>query len=105
MILSINPSHPQPRLIQKVVNFLENDGVIIYPTDTTYSFGCSIHSKKAMALVYQLKKIDKKKPLTFICNGTQQFQAYTKGIPNPLFKRIKAHIPGPYTFVLGCSRL
>ena len=34
MLLSINPKNPQPRLVQQVVELLENDGVIIYPTDT-----------------------------------------------------------------------
>ena len=36
MLLSINPKNPQPRLVQQVVELLENDGVIIYPTDTVY---------------------------------------------------------------------
>ena len=46
MLLSINPKNPQPRLVQQVVELLENDGVIIYPTDTVYGLGCSIYSKK-----------------------------------------------------------
>ncbi len=48
MLLSINPVNPQPRLIKKVVDVLQNDGIIIYPTDTVYGLGCSIFSKKAM---------------------------------------------------------
>ena len=34
MLLSINTKNPQLRSVQKVVELLENDGVIIYPTDT-----------------------------------------------------------------------
>ena len=46
MLLSINPLNPQARRIQQVVDVLQNDGIIIYPTDTVYGLGCSIFSKK-----------------------------------------------------------
>jgi len=54
MLLSINPINPQARLIQQVVDVLNNDGVIIYPTDTVYGLGCSIFSKKAMKRLQQV---------------------------------------------------
>ena len=63
MILSINPKNPQPRLVQQVVELLENDGVIIYPTDTVYGLGCSIYSKKAMKRLHLIKKMDPKKTI------------------------------------------
>ena len=67
MLLPINSKNPQLRLVQQVVELLENDGVIIYPTETVYSLGCSIYSKKAMKGLHLIKKIDPKKPLTLIC--------------------------------------
>ena len=63
MLLSINPKNPQPRLVQQVVELLENDGVIIYPTDTVYGLGCSIFSKKAMKRLHLIKKMDPKKTI------------------------------------------
>ncbi|MGK0289706.1 MAG: tRNA threonylcarbamoyl adenosine modification protein (Sua5/YciO/YrdC/YwlC family), partial [bacterium] len=105
MLLLINPFNPQERLIKQAVDILQKDGVIIYPTDTTYSFACSIRSKKAMKRIYQLKNIDKKQPLTFICNDTKQFQEYTRGISSPVFRSIKSQIPGPYTFIFEASKL
>lgn len=105
MLLEVHPYSPQQRLIDQVVDILKNDGVIIYSTDTTYSFGCCIHSKKAMKRIYQIKKIDKKQPLTFICNDTKQFQAYTKGISTPIFRKIKSIVPGPYTFIFEASKM
>jgi len=101
----INPYGPQPRKIQQAVELLKNDGVIIFPTGTTYVFGCSINSKKAMQRIYQLKEIDRKKPLTFICSDTSQFERYTKGIPTPLFRLIKQIVPGPYCFIFEASKL
>lgn len=105
MILEIHPHSPQQRLIDRVIEILDNDGVIIYGTDTTYAFGCNIQSKKAMKRIYQIKDIDKKKPLTFICSNTQQFQQYTKGISTPIFRQIKSIVPGPYTFIFEASKM
>ena len=105
MLLEIHPYNPQPRLIEQVIDIIKNDGVIIYATDTTYSFGCSIHSKKAMKRIYQIKQIDKKKPLTFICNNAKQFQQYTKGVSTPIFRKIKSIVPGPYTFIFEASKM
>jgi tRNA threonylcarbamoyl adenosine modification protein (Sua5/YciO/YrdC/YwlC family) len=105
MLITIHPDDPQPRLISRVVDILQNDGVIIYGTDTTYAFGCCLHSKKAMKRIYQLKQIDKHQPLTFICNDAKQFQQYTKGISTPVFRKIKAIVPGPYTFIFEASKM
>ncbi len=48
MILSINPENPQPRNIQRVVDCLQQGGIIIYPTDTTYGLGCDIFNRKGV---------------------------------------------------------
>jgi len=77
MLLSINPINPQPRRIQQVVDVLQNDGIIIYPTDTVYGLGCSIFSKKAMKRLYQLKKVNQKKPLTFMRKSNRSTGIYS----------------------------
>ena len=105
MLLSINPKNPQPRLVQQVVELLENDGVIIYPTDTVYGLGCSIYSKKAMKRLHLIKKMDPKKPLTLICSNQTQIQEYTQGIETPIFKLLRKHFPGPYTYVFRASKI
>lgn len=105
MLLSINPKNPQPRLVQQVVELLENDGVIIYPTDTVYGLGCSIYSKKAMKRLHLIKKMDPKKPLTLICSNQTQIQEYTQGIETTIFKLLRKHLPGPYTFVFRASKI
>ena len=105
MLLSINPINPQARRIQQVVDVLQNDGIIIYPTDTVYGLGCSIFSKKAMKRIYQIKKMNEKKPLTFICANQTEVQEYTQGIPTDVFKLLRRKLPGPYTFVFKASKI
>ena len=105
MLFSINADNPQPRLIKQVVELLENDGVIIYPTDTVYGLGCSIYSKKAMKRLHQIKKMDPKKPLTLICSNQTQIQEYTQGIDAPVLKLLRKNLPGPFTFIFKASKI
>ena len=105
MLLSINPVNPNPLRVKKVVDVLKNDGIIIYPTDTVYGLGCSIFSKKAMKRLLKIKKVNQKKPLTFICANQTEVQEYTQGIPTYIFKLLRRKLPGPYTFVFKASKI
>ncbi|MDY0301722.1 MAG: L-threonylcarbamoyladenylate synthase [Trichlorobacter sp.] len=103
MLLHINPENPQTRLIAQAVSVLEKDGVIIYPTDTTYGIGCSIFSKKGLEQIYRIKQRDRRKPFSFICTDLSEVARFAR-LTNHAFKIMKRCLPGPYTFVLEASR-
>ncbi|HUZ58475.1 MAG TPA: L-threonylcarbamoyladenylate synthase [Hanamia sp.] len=105
MLLSIHPVNPQQRLIKQVTECLKDGGVIIYPTDTVYGLGCDIHHPKAIERICRIKNIDpKKSQLSFICKDLSHLSDYTKSIDTPLYRVLKACLPGPYTFILPASR-
>ena len=104
MILRINPSNPQKRLIVKAVEILKEGGVIAYPTDTIYGFGCDITNKKAIQRIYQIKKRDLKKPFSFICSDLKNISLYAQ-VTNQAYKIMKRTLPGPYTFILLGTKL
>ena len=105
MLLSINPKNPESRFVNRVVNVLSKGGIIIYPTDTVYGLGCSIFDKKAMKRLYQIKRMNHKKPLTFVCANQNQIQEYSQGIPTHVYKFLRRKLPGPYTFVFKASKI
>src|SRR6185369_11775969 len=102
MLISINPDNPQKRLIEQVASALADGAVIAYPTDTTYSIGCSIFSKKGIERIYQIKQREKKKPFSFICPNLSEVAKYAK-VSNYAFRVMKRFLPGPYTFVLDAT--
>jgi tRNA threonylcarbamoyl adenosine modification protein (Sua5/YciO/YrdC/YwlC family) len=103
MILTIHPDHPQPRLIARVVQCLQDGGIIAYPTDTTYGIGCSIFNKKGIERIYLMKGREKNKPFSFICSSVSEVSHYAR-VSNVAFKYLKRYLPGPYTFVLEATR-
>ena len=54
--------NPQQRLIQKVKECLEDGGIIVFPTDTVYAYGCDIKDKRAIERIYRLKSLIRESP-------------------------------------------
>jgi tRNA threonylcarbamoyl adenosine modification protein (Sua5/YciO/YrdC/YwlC family) len=105
MLLHIHPENPQPRLIKQVAECLLDGGVIIYPTDTIYGIGCDIYQQKAIEKVCRIKQVDPQKAqLSFICRDLSHLSDFTKSIDTPLYRILKSHLPGPYTFILPASK-
>ncbi len=105
MLIQIHPDNPQPRLIKQVVECLKDGGVIVYPTDTIYGLGCDILQPKAIERICKIKNIDpKKSQLSFICKDLSHLSDYTKSIDTPLYRVLKNHLPGPFTFILPASK-
>ena len=101
MFLKIYPENPNPREIRKVVDCLQNGGIIIYPTDTIYGIGCDIFKPKAVERITEILGGSKKKSaMTFICHDLSNLSDYTKPIANNIFKVMKRTLPGPFTFIL-----
>ena len=104
MLLHLHPDNPQPRLLKQIAECLKDGGVIIYPTDTIYGLGCDIYHPKAIERICKIKNVDPQKAqLSFICRDLSHLSDYTKSIDTPLYRVLKNHLPGPYTFILPAS--
>ena len=105
MLLHVHPDNPNPRHIKTIVECLNDGGVIIYPTDTIYGLGCDIFQHKAIERISAIKKVQPEKAqLSFVCYDLSDLSQYTKSISTPLYRVLKSHLPGAYTFILPASK-
>lgn len=104
MFFSINSQNPQMRLIKKAADILRDGGIIIYPTDTVYGIGCDLSNKKGIEKIYELKRRNRKQPLSFVCSDLKHISEYAK-VTDYAYKTMKRLLPGAYTFILEASRL
>ncbi len=104
MIQEINPNHPEPRKIKKIVEVLQAGGIIAYPTDSYYGIGCDLLNKAAIEKIYLLKRRSKQQPFSFICSDLKNISEYAQ-VTNYAYKNMRRLLPGPYTFVLEGSRM
>ncbi|MBO7647531.1 MAG: threonylcarbamoyl-AMP synthase [Bacteroidales bacterium] len=104
MILKIYPENPNQRHISRVIDCLQDGGIVIYPTDTIYGMGCDIFMQKSIERITEILGDRKKKDsMTFICADLSDISNYTKPIPNNIFKVMKKVLPGPFTFILEAN--
>ncbi|MDX1936531.1 MAG: L-threonylcarbamoyladenylate synthase [Flavihumibacter sp.] len=105
MLLHVHPDNPQSRNIATITDCLRKGGIIIYPTDTIYGLGCSIHQHKAIEQIARIKNIDAAKAnFSFVCYDLSDLSQYTKSISTPLYRILKTCLPGPFTFILPASK-
>jgi tRNA threonylcarbamoyl adenosine modification protein (Sua5/YciO/YrdC/YwlC family) len=105
MLVNIHPDNPQPRLIKQVVEVLRKGGLVIYPTDTIYGLGCDISQHKAIERICQIKQVDPQKAnLSFVCYDLSDLSNYAKQLETPVYRSLRQHLPGPFTFILEASR-
>lgn len=99
----IHPKTPQPRLIQRAVETIREGGLIVYPTDTSYAFGCRLDNKDALDRIRRIRQLDENHNFTIVCRDLSQVATFAK-IGNEAFRLIKSLTPGPYTFILKATR-
>ena len=98
----IHPDNPQPRLVAQAVSALQAGGVIVYPTDSTYAFGCRLGDKKAIERIRKIRQLSDRHYLTLVCRDLSELATYAK-VDNTCYRLLKAATPGPYTFILSAS--
>ena len=102
-LVEIHPTNPQPRRIAEVVAVIRQGGLIVYPTDSSYAFGCHIRDKKAMDRIQHIRKTDKHHNFTLVCSDLSEIGVYAR-VENWAYRLIKSLTPGPYTFILPATR-
>ena len=101
MLVKIYTENPSEKEIDRVVNLLERDGVVIYPTDSVYAFGCSLHSPKAIERLRRMRGKDAE-AFSVVFGDIAQVAEYCR-VDNTAFRILKRNLPGPFTFVLTAS--
>jgi tRNA threonylcarbamoyl adenosine modification protein (Sua5/YciO/YrdC/YwlC family) len=66
--------------------------------------GCDLFNPEAIRKIHRLKKLDGKKPLSFICSDLKDISRYAY-VLNYAYKMMKRLLPGPYTFILKATKL
>lgn len=98
----IHPENPQLRLIRQATDIIRNGGVIVYPTDCGYSLGCHIGDKSALDRIRQIRRLDDKHNFTLVCKDLSEISTYAR-FDNRLYRLLKHHTPGPFTFIFGAT--
>lgn len=98
----IHPDNPQPRLINQAVDIVRRGGVVAYPTDSAYALGCQLGDKGALERIRRIRKLDDNHNFTLVCRDLSELGTYAR-VNNTVYRLIRNHTPGPYTFILKAT--
>lgn len=99
----IHPDNPQKRLLDQVVNILNSQGVIAFPTDSGYSLGCMLDNKHGVDRICAIRDLNKNHNFTLMCRDLSELSAYAH-VDNATFRLLKNNTPGRYVFILAASK-
>lgn len=100
---SIHPENPQARLVRQATEIVRREGVVVYPTDSAYAIACEIGNKDGVERIRRLRQVGKGHNFTLVCRDLSELATYAR-VDNSTFRLLKAHTPGPYTFILDATR-
>jgi tRNA threonylcarbamoyl adenosine modification protein (Sua5/YciO/YrdC/YwlC family) len=103
MLVQIDSTDPESWLIGRVADQFRKGGVVVVPTDTVYGLACCISSSDAIQRIYDLKRMDPKKPLSILVGDMQSVGRYARGVSTPAYRVMKRVLPGPYTLIFQAS--
>ena len=102
-LFELHPHNPQLRLIRQAVAIVRAGGLIVYPTDSCYALGCHIGDKDALERVRKIREADRHHHFTLVCRDLSEIARYAR-VDNRQYRFLRAHTPGPFTFLLAATR-
>ena len=102
-LLEIHPKNPQQRLIKQVVGELQNNAVIVYPTDSGYALATALGNKNGLERIRRIRNLSKRHDFTLMMRDLSHIGEYAK-LDNNAFRLLKKILPGAYTFILEGTR-
>jgi tRNA threonylcarbamoyl adenosine modification protein (Sua5/YciO/YrdC/YwlC family) len=99
----VHPQNPQVRLIRQATQVLRDGGLVVYPTDSCYAFGCLLGNRAGVERIERLRETGRDHNFTLVCRDLSEIATYAK-VENWAYRLLKSLTPGPYTFILRATR-
>ena len=88
-------------ILKKIVEVLDNDGIIIFPTDTVYGIACNSFSDIAIRKLYHAKNRSFDNPIGVLTDSIDKIRLITDNINNVEEELINKYFPGNLTIIFN----
>ncbi len=86
--------------LEEIKKILDQDGIIIFPTDTVYGIGCNCYSIEGLRKLYSFKNRPLSKPINVLTNSYEKIETVAKNINEKEQELINKYLPGDLTIIL-----
>ena len=93
--------------VEKAVELLKKGGVIAYPTEAVFGFGCDPLNQTSLQRILEIKSREPSKGLILVAGELSQLLPFidVDKVPATVWAELDKLWPGPFTFIMPCSPL
>lgn len=104
-VVSVDPVSPDPDLIRRAGDIIQQNGVVIFPAQCLYGVAADALNTLSVEKVYQLKHRPSKKPLLVLISHKKQLADLVEDIPVPAQILMDTFWPGNLTIVFQAKKI
>jgi L-threonylcarbamoyladenylate synthase len=98
-ICPVDPSHPEPSILEEAASFLRQGKLVGFPTETFYGLGANALDQAAVARVFRVKARAESKPLLVLVDSVRMAESLALEVSDVARKLMATYWPGPLTLV------
>ncbi len=98
-LVTLDPDHPDDSILEKAAKAMRGGGVIVCPTDTTYTLAANGLDPEAIRKVFSIKKRASGKP-RHVVGGDMETASQVAFVNHTARTLAEKFLPGPLTIVL-----
>lgn len=102
-VIQVDPTRPQPDVVQQACEVLRRGGLVAFPTDTLYALGANALDPTAIERVHTVKGRHHGKPLSVLVPSVEAGAELANGLPEAVRGLMQAFWPGALTVVVKVS--
>ncbi len=103
-IVQLHPERISQSVVQQAAKVILEGGVLLYPTETIYGFGCNPFDESAVRRIFKLKGRSETKPVLVLVSNRVMLKELVSDIPPAAKKLIKQFWPGPLTLIFEARK-
>lgn len=86
--------------LEEINKVLDEDGVIIFPTDTVYGIACNCYSIEGLKKIFSFKNRPLSKPINVLTNSIEKIEMVSNGLKEKERELIEKYLPGDLTIIV-----
>ena len=102
-IITIDPSNPDPDVIQAAAEVIQSGGIVFFPTQCLYGLGADAVNTEAVKRVFDVKQRSAKKPISILIKNRNEVDKLVKRIPPAAIRIMDRFWPGRVTIVFEAT--
>ena len=99
----VNPSQPDPKIVQKAGEIIRSQGVVVFPAQTLYGLAANALDAGAVKRIFELKQRPESKPILILVKNREEILGLVKSIPRNAQILMDRFWPGSLTLVFEAS--